>query len=128
MATYSGTAANVKTGGGSGTVDEIKEWTLDVSLNVVDVSSFGDVWNENIPSIRSFTGSFSGNYSDLDADQLAFQNKILDGETVTFRFYLNADSYFFGTALVTGHSVSIGYDGAAQLTHNLTGTFSVTFI
>lgn len=127
MATFSGTAGKVESFGGGNAVEEVKEWSLDISASVINVGSFGDTWDENIISQRGFTGSFSLN--DNEGTNLTFwKDGFLTGTTVRpIRFYLDDSNVFIGSALVTGFSDSISYDGVATTTFNITGTAELTY-
>lgn len=127
MAVYSGTAATARIG--TVTTSEIKEWSLDLGQNVVDVTAFSEEWERKISGIRNATGSFSGNFDDTDTNQLALINALLNGTSTNLRLYLNGTKYFnIGTAFVTGTSPSTSYDGAAQTSYSFTASGAVTFV
>lgn len=127
MAQYSGTAATLKIG--TVTTNEIKEWSLDLGHNLVDVTAFSDEWVENIAGIRNASGSFSGNFDGSDTNQTAILNALLNGTALNVRCYVNSTKYFnVGTAFITGMNPSTSYDGAAQVTYNFTASGAVTFV
>ena len=126
MAVYSGTAAVLKIG--TVTTNEIKEWSLDLGHNLVDVTAFSEERVRNIAGIRNASGSFSGNFDDTDANQTATMNALLNGTALEVRCYVSATKYFaVGTAFVTGMNPSTSYDGAAQTTFNFEASGPVTF-
>ena len=126
MAVYSGTAGSVVIGTVS--TGEMKEWSLDIGQNVVDVTAFNEEWTRNIAGIRNASGSFSGNFDGAGTNQLVLLNAILAGTAPALKLYVSATKYFtVGTAFVTGMNPSTSYDGAAQITFNFTASGPVTF-
>lgn len=127
MAVYSGTAGSMRIG--TVTTNEIKEWSLDLGQNVVDVTTFSEAWERKIAGIRNASGTFSGNFDDSDTNQTAIMNALLNGTALNLRCYVNSTKYFnVGTAFVTGMSPSTSYDGAAQVSFNFTVSGPVTFV
>ena len=120
MATISGTAGDIREHNSGNSIAEIREWSLDFSHSIIDVSSFSDIWNENIAGIRSVTGSFSGILSD-DSDYTTIENALLNGSTYVIRCLLYFGVHFSGTVLITGNNPSVSYDGVTQTTFNFTG-------
>ena len=121
MATFSGTAGTVSSTGGN-VIADVKEWSLDVSHNIVDTTSFGKAWTDNIAAIRSYSGSFSANTS----DDSIFENQLVKMETgenqqLAIRLYLDGSNYFQGTILYTGIATNTDYSGNAQTSFNFTG-------
>ena len=127
MAVYSGTAGSLRVG--TVTTGEVKEWSLDIGQDMVDVTAFSEAWVRNIASIRNATGSLSGNFDGADTNQTAMLNAILNGTALNVRCYVSSSKYFnVGTAFVTGFSPSTSYDGAAQVTMNFTASGPITFV
>ena len=72
---HSGTAGSVVyMTGGTALVGAIGEWSLSLSHSPVETTTFGEGWQNYIPSIRGFTGSFSGNFDQSDTQQTALRN------------------------------------------------------
>lgn len=126
MAQYSGTAGSVVVG--TVTAGEIAEWSLDMSMSPVDVTAFGDNWEEAIPSIRAATGSFSGNADATDGGQTLLDAAMLDGTTVGLALYVNATNYWsIGTALLTGRTAGMAQTGKGDVSYNFKVSGPVSF-
>lgn len=130
MAALSGTAGSVVyMTGGTTKVGEITEWSLDLSHSPVETTSFGDEWQEYIPSLRNATGSFSGNFDHSDTAQASLISSMLGGSAVAFRLYVNPTKYFnVGTAYLTGHGPSIANDGKGETSYDFQVSGPVTFV
>ena len=126
----SGTAGSVVyLTGGTTLVDEIAEWSLDISHSPVETTAFGDNWAAYVPSIRNATGSFSGNHDQADSGQGSMQNAMLGGSAVALRLYVNATKYYdIGTAYLTGQSESISQTGKADTSFNFQVAAAVTYV
>ena len=127
MTAYSGTAGLAYDADTNDPFLEIKEWSLDVTQDVVDVSSFSDIWNENISGIRNVTGSFIGNFTDEVPNDLPLDS-IIDGGIYNFRFVWLVGNRLYGPGVVTGVTTTIANDGAAQSTYSFvaSGTWQAT--
>ncbi len=127
MAALSGTAGSVVAAGTA--VGEMAEWSLDLSHSPVEVTAFGDNWQEYIASIRGAQGSFSGNFDSADAMQTALISSMLGGSAVALKLYVSGTKYFnIGTALLTGQSNAISVAGKADASWNFQVSGPVTFV
>lgn len=129
MAALSGTAGSVVyMTGGTTTVVGIAEWSLDIGMTPVEITAFGDNWKVNLPSIREFSGSFSGN-SDTDASQASLRNAMLGGSAVALRLYEGSSNYWnIGTAYLTGLGRSISQTGKGESSFDFEGSSTLTYV
>ena len=116
----SGTAGSVVyMTGGTAVVGAMTEWSLSLSHSPVETTSFGDQWQNYIPSLRNATGSFSGNYDQADTQQTSLRNAMLGGSAIALRLYDSPTHYWaIGTAYITGHGPSIGNSGKAETSYD----------
>lgn len=128
MTSYSGTAGIVQNNAGT-TIGEIKEWTLDLNMNVPEVTAFGEEASRYIPGIRSGSGSFSGNHSD-NAAMIAFQEDILTGDANIFvlRLWINATIGFNMNASMEGVTPGVSFDGAATQVFSFSSNDIASFV
>jgi predicted secreted protein len=124
MAALSGTAGSVVyVTGGTTTVGEIKEWSLDGAMEPPEVTAFGDQWKEFIAGIREYSGTFIGNMDTADTVQTSLRNSYFGGSAVALRLHHSLAGYFSaGTVYITGFAPSISYDGAAQIEYSFQGS------
>lgn len=126
MAALAGLSGSVKVG--TNTVAEIAEWSLDIGLDTSDVSAFGDSWKRFVAGLRSWSGSATGRWDMTDTNgQVALQNAILNGTTVTLRLYVNGTNYYSGTAYITGGSESASVSGTVDVDFSFTGTGALSY-
>lgn len=130
MAAFSGTAGSVVyVTGGTVLVAGIAEWTLDMSMSTVESTAFGDTWDTKVPSVRTATGSFSGNREQADSGATSLMNAFMGGSAVAFRLYENATKYFnIGTAYFTSYSPTVSVKGKGELSYNFDVSGPVTYV
>ena len=129
----SGTAGKVVwTVNAINTIEEIAEWSLNVSHTPVDVTTFGDAWEHSVPSMRSATGSFSGNHMNGvgNADmQNNVRNSMLGGLAFSLRLYVDTNFYYnIETAYFTGQTDSSSSTGKADASWDFQVSGEVTYV
>lgn len=118
MAALSGTAGSVAwTTSGTASFGEITEWSLAINMDPVETTSFGDSWADFVASIRTATGSFTGNFDRNDTAQGSAIAYALAGSAVNLRLYAGT-SYFGGSAYITGLEPAITIAGKADVAYN----------
>lgn len=127
MAALSGTAGSVVyIGGGTAIVGEIAEWRLDATMAPVEVTAFGDNWTEFLPSVRAWTGSFSGNFDPADTVQGSVVSSMLGGSAVSLRLYASSTKYYSGSAYVNSMGPGISQKGKGDIQFGFTGHGALT--
>ena len=105
--------------GGTAQVGSIKEWSLNISHSPVETTTFGEAWQNYIPSLRNGTGSFSGNADNSDSAQTSLRNALLGGSAIALRLYDGTASYWtVGTAYITGHGPAISNEGKGETSYD----------
>lgn len=122
MSYISGTAGSVAVvSGGTTLFAGATEWSLDLGQNTPEVTAFGDSWRNYLPGIREWTGAVTLHADPADSAQTTARNLIINGSApVTFRFYAGTN-YYSGSALVTGQSPTITFDGVYDSSIDLQG-------
>lgn len=130
MSALSGTAGSVVyMTGGTTTVGEIAEWSMDINMSPVEATAFGNDWAKYVPSIRNATGKFSGNFDNSDTAQGSLISSMLGGSAVAFRLYVSATKYFnIGTAYLTSMGPSISQTGKGDTSFSFQNSAAVTFV
>ena len=122
MAVISGTLGSVVYNGTAGTViGGMKTWSLEVAAAELDASSFGSSWRTTDAGVKEWSGSCEGNYDDTDAQQTAMWTALTAGTKVNMAFYLGTADYFYGTAVLTGYSPSLSFDGLGAANFSFKG-------
>ena len=129
MATHVGTSGVVKVG--SNTVAEVTGFTIDESADVVEDSQLTDT-SKSYKVLRSdATGTVECHWDETDTTG---QTALAVGSSVTLNLYPEGDSsgdtYYTGTALVTGVSQNVSLDGviARTITVQFSGGVSTTTV
>jgi len=104
-------------------VAEIANWSLDMSADDIDVTSFdSEGWRERIQGIKEWSGSFEGNFRPDDTDgQAALINAWIAGQKVKLELRVNDSVKFSGEALVTP-SIETPVDDKASFSCDFQGS------
>lgn len=108
-------------------VAEIANWSLDMSADDIDITSFdSEGWRERMQGIKEWSGSFEGNFEPDDTQgQAALINAWLNGEKVTLELQVNSTVKFSGDALIT-LSIETPVDDKASFSCDFSGTGPLT--
>ena len=130
MATFSGTAGSVVYSfAGSVLIEGIGEWSLDFSMSPPEATTFGDSNDVYVPSVRTATGSFSGNADTTSSGQDTIQAKFLNGDVRSLRLYESASKYFdCGTISFTGLSDTVSVKGKGETSYNFQVHGLITYV
>ena len=125
MATHKGSEGLVKVG--SATVAEVKSYSLEESADTIETTKMGDAARTYLPSLTSFSGSIDCFWDETDTSG---QVALIPGASVTLVFYPEGadagDTYYSGTALVTGKTITGSFDGMVEASISVQGTGAIT--
>ena len=125
MATHLGKEGTVQVG--SNAIAEIRSFSVDESIDVVEDTSMGDSAKTYLASIKDFSGTIDVLYDETDTNG---QTALSVGSSVTVNFApegtTSGDVKLTGTAIVTGKSVSSSFDGLVESTITIQGTGGLT--
>jgi len=125
MATHKGSEGSVKVG--SATIAEVKSYSLEESADTIETTKMGDAARTYLPSLTSFSGSVDCFWDETDT---AGQVALAVGASVTLVFYpegsASGDTYYSGTALVTGKTITGSFDGMVEASISVQGTGAIT--
>lgn len=129
MATHVGTSGVVKVG--SDTVAEVTGFTIDETNDTVEDTSLTDT-SKTYKALRSdATGTIECHWDETDTSG---QGALTVGASVTLNLYPEgadaADTYYTGSAIVTGVSQNVSLDGviARTITVQFSGGVSTTTV
>ena len=125
MATHKGSEGTVKVG--SNAVAEIKSYSIEESADTLEDTSMGDSARSYKPSLTSFSGSLDVFWDETDTDG---QGALSIGSEVTLNVYpegdTTGDTYYTGSAIVTGVSRSASFDGLVEASVSVQGNGALT--
>jgi|TARA_X000001382_G_C3058396_1_gene143484 predicted secreted protein len=125
MATHKGSEGTVHVG--SNAVAEIRSYSLDETADTVEDTSMGDAARTYIASLTTFSGSIDVFWDETDTNG---QVALSVGSSVTLKWYpegsSSGDTYYSGTALVTGKNISASFDGMVEASISVQGTGAIT--
>lgn len=125
MATHTGSEGTVKVG--SNAVAEIRSYSVEQTGDTVEDTTMGDSWRTHKPTLKSWTASVDVYWDETDTTG---QGALTVGSEVTLNLYpegsTTGDSYFTGTGIVTGKTVTASFDGMVESTISVQGTGTLT--
>jgi len=107
---------------GSNAVAEIRDWSLEITSEVVNDTVMGDTWMTNKSTQKSWTASFNAYWDPTDSNG---QETLVEGAEVTLNMYPTGNSslnyYWAGSAIVNSVSKSGSFDGLIEASFSVTG-------
>ena len=124
MATHKGSEGVIKVGTDS--VLEIRSYSIEESADTLEDTSMGDSARTYKPSLTSFSGSLDVFWDETDTGQ----NALSIGSEVTLNVYPEGDTagdtYYSGSAIVTGVSRTGSFDGLVEASISVQGNGALT--
>ena len=125
MATHKGSEGTVKVG--SNAVAEIRSYSIEESADTLEDTSMGDSARTYKPSLTNFSGSLDVFWDETDTSG---QGALSIGSEVTLNVYpegdASGDTYYSGSAIVTGVSRTGSFDGMVEASLSIQGTGDLT--
>ena len=111
----------------SNDVEQMQDWSLDISVDKLEDTEFGDSWVSYTTGILSWTGSAKGNFDSSDTNgHVALKTAVLAPSTATVKFEISGSNYFSGTAIVEA-SISVNTKGLVEVNYNFTGVGTLSY-
>ncbi len=124
MATLVGKDGVVKIG--SNTIGEIRTYSLEQTMDVIEDSSIGDADRTYTSGLKTFSGSMDVYFDDTDTGQLDVQV----GDTGTISVQVEGDTtgdhQLSGSIIVTGRTITASFDGMVEASVSFQGTGALT--
>lgn len=125
MANHTGSEGTVKVGANA--VAEIRSFSIETSADTIEDTTMGDAARTYKTSLTSWSGSVDVYWDETDTTG---QGALTAGASVTLNLYpegsTSGDTYYTGTAIVTGNSVSASFDGMVEASITVQGTGALT--
>ena len=125
MATHTGSEGTVKVG--SDAIAEIRSFSLEESADTLEDTTMGDTARTYKSSLTTFTGSVDVFWDETDT---LGQGALTIGASVTLNVYPagddGGDTYYTGTAIVTGITRSSSFDGLVEASITVQGSGALT--
>jgi len=125
MATHKGSEGTVKVG--SNAVAEIRFYSIEESADTLEDTSMGDSARTYKASLTNFSGSLDVFWDETDTSG---QGALSIGSEVTLNVYpegdASGDTYYSGSAIVTGVSRTASFDGLVEASISVQGNGALT--
>ena len=125
MAVHKGSEGTVKVGANG--ILEIRSYSIEESADTLETSTMGDTARSYVPSLTTFTASVDVYWDENDTNG---QGALSIGAEVTLNVYpegdASTDTYYTGSAIVTGVTRTASFDGLVEASITLQGTGALT--
>jgi len=125
MAVHKGSEGTVKVGANA--VAGIRSFSIEESADTLETTVMGNTARTYLTSLTSWSGSVDVYWDEADTTG---QGALTNGAQVTLNVYPEgdtaADTYYTGSAIVTGVSVSSSFDGMIEASISVQGTGALT--
>ena len=125
MAVHKGSEGTVKVG--SNAIAEIRSYSIEETGDTLETSVMGTTARTYIPSLTSWSGSVDVYWDETDTTG---QGALTVGAEITLNVYPEgeeaADTYYTGSAIVTGVSKNASFDGLIEASISVQGTGALT--
>ena len=121
MAVHKGSEGTVKVGANA--IAEIRSYSLEESADTLETTSMGDTARTYLPSLSTFSGSIDVYWDETDTTG---QGALTIGAEITLNVYpegdTSGDTYYTGSAIVTGVTRNGSFDGMVEASISVQGT------
>lgn len=121
MATHTGSEGTVKVG--SNAIAEIRSFSIEESADTLEDTTMGDTARTYKSSLTTYTGTVDVLWDETDTTG---QGALTIGASVTLNLYpegdTSGDTYYTGTAIVTGRTINSSYDGLVEMSISVQGS------
>ena len=124
MATHTGSEGTIKIG--SDTLGELRSFSLESTAETIEDTSMGDTSRTYKVGLKTFTGTASVFFDETDTAQTA----LVAGAEITLNVYpegaSSGDTYYTGSAIVTGRTINSSFDGMVEAEISFQGNGALT--
>jgi len=127
MAIYNGTAGYFEIGptGSEVVVSNMAHWSLTVSADANDVTTFGNIWRDFKSGCISWTASGDG-FWDGATGQTGVHVDLVAGTRTKGIFYINTTKYYSGYGYLTGETIDEPVCGTVAISFDFQGDGTLT--
>lgn len=124
MATHTGSEGTIKIG--SDTLGELRSFSLESTAETIEDTSMGDSARTYKVGLTAFTGTASVFFDETDTAQ----GTVDAGTEITLNVYpegdTSGDTYYTGSAIVTGRTINSSFDGMVEMELSFQGSGALT--
>ena len=124
MATHTGSEGTIKIG--SDVMGELRSFSLESTAETIEDTSMGDASRTYKVGLKTFAGTASVFFDETDTAQ----GNLDAGAEITLNVYpegaSSGDTYYTGSAIVTGRTINSSFDGMVEMEISFQGTGALT--
>lgn len=130
MAAYLGKNGSVRVGATKITL--IDSWSINPSVEIVDITSYGSTFKNKVQTIRDWKASFTMTLDRSDAQQVNILSDLegssTDAGNIALRFYTSSAAYWSGNGLVAGITINSKVSDKVSVSVNVEGNGALTYV
>ena len=129
MATHTGSEGTVKitpSGGSATAVGEVRSYTIESSAEVIEDTTMGNADRTYKAGLKTFTGSLEVFFDEADTAQAALDAAVEIVFAVFPEGDTSGDTYYTGSAIVTGRTITASFDGMVEMEMTVQGRGALT--
>ncbi len=124
MATHTGSEGTIKIG--ANTLGELRSFSLESTAETIEKTKMGDSARSYAVGLVAFTGTASVFFDETDTAQGSCDA----GASITLEVYPegadSGDTYYSGSAIVTGRTINSSFDGMVEMEISFQGSGGLT--
>ena len=128
MATHTGSEGTVKAG--SNAIGEVRSFSLNITGETIEDTTLGDPARTYKAGLKDGTATVEVFFDEAALSTTDGQGAMDVGSTITLNLYPAGDTtgttFYTGTALVTGKTVTSSFDGMVELSFEVQFTGGIT--
>jgi len=110
------------------TIVNVNSWSVDISIDLADITSLGDSWKEQLPTLKEWSGTIECHFDPADTTgQNALRTAALAGTQVALQFYVDGTYYYSGNAYIASQGVETPVDDKVSISFEFTGDGALTY-
>ena len=106
----------------------IGSWSLSLDSDMLETTALGDDWKEYLAGLNGWTASVEAHFDKADTTgQIAMQNAILAGTSLSVKLYVDDTNYYSGTVYVSNQSISDAVSDLVTASFSLQGSGELSY-
>jgi predicted secreted protein len=126
MAATAGKGGKLVIGAADGV--NIASWSLSLDADMLETTALGDDWKEFLAGLNGWTVSVEAHFDKADTTgQIAIQNAILAGTSLSVKLYVDDTNYYSGTVYVSNQSINDSVSDLVTASYSLQGSGALSY-
>lgn len=114
---------------GTNVITLVDSWSLNPSVELIDITAYGSTWRSRTSSLRDWSGSFNMTLDRSDGQQASILDQCEDGTLadIALRFYTSTSTYWSGNARISGVTINSNVADKVSVSVNFSGNGALSY-